>query len=624
MKLSRSTMAALCMVAFALSPAAAETRSPQVIVNDQPVAFPVPPEVHDGVLLAPVSPLAAAFGASVSRDAASRSVMITSAAGLSVRVTPGDAGATVGLSRMPLPVPPALRGEILLVPAAAVLKALGAFVKVDEATGAVEATSQVTDVAWHRDNGSLVVKITATGPVVAEPRVLEAPDRLAVDLVHAVSQLSGAGIEIGDPQIVGLRDAQFQVRPYVTRIVFDLTHPLPYKVTTDPGGVTIVLRETPAEPAGPPAAAPEPSGPPPQAAPPLVSVAAQPGPAGAPPEPVPEHRAGIASTVSVEPSLPASPAVSGPEPMARPSVPEFTDGPDAFHVRSVTYDVQNGQGQLTIHASQPMTYLVRRFVYPDRLAIDLPGGVFVPRRQDLEVGSDVVRNVVVSALQLSPNLTRVVLNLRRETTYTAAFGDGGRSLVVTFGDRARDTPRVPTVVIDPGHGGEDVGAIGPTGLHEADVTLSIGRLVADALTRKGIPVTLTRTDDTAVALEDRPDIAQRSGGIVFVSIHANAALSIAVEGTETYYETPESEPLAALVQDEVVQALGEPDRGVRTADFYVIANASMPAILVETAYISNPAEEEKLRDPAVQRRIADAIARGIARFLAARSVAPLP
>jgi N-acetylmuramoyl-L-alanine amidase len=144
------------------------------------------------------------------------------------------------------------------------------------------------------------------------------------------------------------------------------------------------------------------------------------------------------------------------------------------------------------------------------------------------------------------------------------------------------------------------------------------------LERQGVRVVLTRSDDSAIGLEDRPDIARREGGIVFVSIHANAAVSGVKRGTETYYRTHESAALAAAVQSEVVRALGEPDRGIRPADFYVLVNTPMPAVLIETAFISNPSEERLLRDLAVQRRIGDAIARAIVRFLGAHTAAPAP
>jgi N-acetylmuramoyl-L-alanine amidase len=211
----------------------------------------------------------------------------------------------------------------------------------------------------------------------------------------------------------------------------------------------------------------------------------------------------------------------------------------------------------------------------------------------------------------------VLVHLNHKLPYSAVPADDGRTLVVTLGNPGRRIARGSAVIIDAGHGGSDGGATGPSGLREADVALAISRLVHDDLTAAGVSSVMTRTDDSTLALEDRPDLAVRNGGILFVSIHANGSRSIGSAGTETYYKTPASEALARVMQSEVAQALGEPDRGIHTADFYVLVNTPMPAVLVETAFITNPAEEAMLRDPAVQRRIADAIARAVAKYLGA-------
>jgi N-acetylmuramoyl-L-alanine amidase len=330
------------------------------------------------------------------------------------------------------------------------------------------------------------------------------------------------------------------------------------------------------------------------------------------------------------PTQASAPAAS-PEPLALAPLPAFDDRPGAFHVYGVTYD--GAAGRLVVHASQPFTYALAQWQYPDRLAIDISGGVFLERRKDVEVGAPSIRNIVVSQLDLSPNVTRILVHLTQKIPYVTASTDRGRTLAVTFLDAGARIqappasgalgPRAPVVVIDPGHGGDDPGAIGAGGLREADVTLAIGRLTRDALQRQGVHVILTRTDDSSVALEDRPDFAQRAGATVFVSIHANASGNRNAQGTTTYFYSPQSQALAAAIQQEVVAALGEPDRGVQTARFYVIVNATMPAVLIEIAFISNAKEEAMLRDPAVQQRIAAAIARGIEAYLGQQAqVAP--
>lgn len=592
------TVLACAVVLVAAPPSRAQGPVPalRVVVNDAEVSLPSPPEMRSGVLMAPLEPLVRAFGGAAAWDPATRTLTVTGVSGRTLRLVAGQTRVTSPDGAWDLPASPVVQGDVVWGPAAAVLWGLGAYVKVDDAAGVMEVVSQVTGVAWRRDGNALAVAITATGPVRATGHILRNPDRLAIDLASAVIRTPDQNQAVGAGGVLRVRSAQFHVRPYVTRVVLDLDHPMPFTIAAAPGAVTIALGGSPA---GPPTAA---------GAPP---VGAPPGP-GAPAVPV-------ATAVS-----PSAGGPVAPEPLALPPLPEFVDGPGAFHIRGAAYDERGGAGQVTIRASRPLAYTVHEFVYPDRLAIDFAGGVFPPRRQDLEVGTGTVRNVIVSQLRLRPNVARVVIHLQHKTAYTVVSADGGRSLVVAFPAAGPRAAREPAVIIDPGHGGADSGALGPGGLREADVALSIGRLVGEALAREGVRAVLTRADDTTVALEDRPDLAQRNGGIVFVSVHANASRDPASAGTETYYRTPESQALAALVQGEVVQALGEPDRGVRTADFYVLVNTPMPSVLVEVAFISNPKEEALLRDPAVQRRVAEAIARAVVRFLAAERQAAVP
>lgn len=203
---------------------------------------------------------------------------------------------------------------------------------------------------------------------------------------------------------------------------------------------------------------------------------------------------------------------------------------------------------------------------------------------------------------------------------------------------------LPYVAVDPGHGGGDTGATGvlPAGtdtgmtprtdargrtiVMEKDVNLDIALRLDAWLRAQGARTLLTRTRDLAggdrpyttegADLRARVDIANEAGVELFVSIHNNA-LASTTSGTETfhyYYSSAASRRLAADVQAEMVAALGLPDRGVKTAGFYVLRHTRMPAILVEGAFLTNPAEALLLADPVVRQRIAEAVGRGISRF----------
>ncbi|MBU7583695.1 MAG: N-acetylmuramoyl-L-alanine amidase [Nostoc sp. TH1S01] len=175
------------------------------------------------------------------------------------------------------------------------------------------------------------------------------------------------------------------------------------------------------------------------------------------------------------------------------------------------------------------------------------------------------------------------------------------------------------VVIDPGHGGKDPGAIGIGGIREKDIILPIGRRVAEILQQNGVQVILTRDSDYFVTLPGRVQLAEKANADVFVSIHANSAGAGRpdVSGLETYYYDS-GLGLARVVHSAILQSLNVRDRGVRRARFYVLRKSSMPSILVETGYLTGREDISKLRTSAYQNQMAEAIARGVLQYLRRR------
>ena len=175
------------------------------------------------------------------------------------------------------------------------------------------------------------------------------------------------------------------------------------------------------------------------------------------------------------------------------------------------------------------------------------------------------------------------------------------------------------VIIDPGHGGKDSGAIGIGGVQEKNIILPIGKRIAEILERNGIQVIMTRDSDYFVTLPGRVTMAEQANASVFVSIHANSAGENRpeVSGLETYhYDTGLT--LARIVHSKILQSLNIRDRSVRRARFYVLRKNSMPAILVETGYLTGRDDVAKLRTSAYQNQMAEAIAQGILQYLRSR------
>jgi N-acetylmuramoyl-L-alanine amidase len=216
-------------------------------------------------------------------------------------------------------------------------------------------------------------------------------------------------------------------------------------------------------------------------------------------------------------------------------------------------------------------------------------------------------------------------------------------------------------VVDPGHGGDQEGALSPSGEKEKDLALEIARRVAARLRAVGGKVVLTRTGDISVPLANRAAVANALRADLFVSVHLNSMPTAEARrhaaGVETYFLSPDAtdasatavaarenadrlagepeldpaDPVAAILQDledqdalagssrlayaihdQLVGGLGAEDRGVKQAPFYVLAGARMPAVLLEVGFISHEGEAARLRAPEYQERIAAAIAEGIA------------
>ncbi|MFM7408926.1 MAG: N-acetylmuramoyl-L-alanine amidase [Cuspidothrix sp.] len=184
----------------------------------------------------------------------------------------------------------------------------------------------------------------------------------------------------------------------------------------------------------------------------------------------------------------------------------------------------------------------------------------------------------------------------------------------------RSVPKGKLVVmIDPGHGGKDPGAIGIGGVREKDVILPISQRIAEILERNGIQVIMTRDSDYFVSLPGRVAMAERANADVFVSMHANSAGASRpeVSGLETYHYNS-GLTLARIVHNRILQTLNVRDRKVRKARFYVLRKTSMPSILVETGFVTGREDVANLTNSTYQNQMAEAIAQGIIQYLRSR------
>ena len=182
--------------------------------------------------------------------------------------------------------------------------------------------------------------------------------------------------------------------------------------------------------------------------------------------------------------------------------------------------------------------------------------------------------------------------------------------------------KVPTIkkykiVLDPGHGGTDPGVVGAMGTKEKTVVLAITLKIGNILEKNGVDVVYTREIDKTQSLQAKCDVSNVAKPDYFVSIHANGFTVPTVSGIETFYSSGSAagQKLAQAVQTELIKATGRVDRKIKTANYYVLNNTDATAILVETSFVSNPAEEKLLITAAYQTKLAQAISTGILKTL---------
>ncbi|MBO6975390.1 MAG: N-acetylmuramoyl-L-alanine amidase [Prochlorococcus marinus CUG1435] len=295
-------------------------------------------------------------------------------------------------------------------------------------------------------------------------------------------------------------------------------------------------------------------------------------------------------------------------------------------------------------------------IYGDRFWIDFPGELKNPRKLK---GNGPIKEIRLG----KPNYgkTRLVIEFRDETylkplTWRMVGLDQNRWRIKLFSPRysfkkigegvierktrkinsyqnpihmrkkVNDYLKLPnvkqnkfSVVIDPGHGGPDPGAIGISGIRETDVVLEVSKIVQKLLSEKGVKVRLTRKNEVDLDLSPRVSFANNSDADIFVSIHANASRGKRrdINGLETFYFRGwKGRLLAKRIQKQILRVSpGSPDRGVKQGRFYVIKNTRMPAVLVEIGFLTGRLDARRLEKTSHRRRIAYAITKGILEYL---------
>jgi len=295
-------------------------------------------------------------------------------------------------------------------------------------------------------------------------------------------------------------------------------------------------------------------------------------------------------------------------------------------------------------------------IYGDRFWVDFPGELKNPR---IIKGNGPIKEIRLG--KPMPGTTRMVIEFKEETyinplTYKMVGLDQNRWRIKLFTPKGSfkrigegviekkkqnnktiknssyikktvyNYTRLPNVeqnkffvVIDPGHGGPDPGAIGINGIRETDIVLEVSKLVKELLSDKGVKVRLTRKNEVDMDLPPRVSFANKINADIFVSIHANASRGKRrdINGLETFYFRGwRGRLLAKRIQKQILRVSpGSPDRGVKQGRFYVIKNTKMPAVLVEIGFLTGRLDARRLEKAEHRKRIAYAISKGILEYL---------
>ncbi|MHA7579556.1 N-acetylmuramoyl-L-alanine amidase [Paenibacillus vandeheii] len=295
-----------------------------------------------------------------------------------------------------------------------------------------------------------------------------------------------------------------------------------------------------------------------------------------------------------------------------------------------------GGDRLILATNGKITPKISSLSGPDRIIVDLPDTTFAKEfiqgqatNPDgsgtlLVTDSSLVSKVRYAVFSQTPSTVRVVLDLSQVATAKWSLGENNVLLVDLAVSNGESTsqPALPTndgkkvVIIDPGHGGRQSGAVSVTGAYEKDFNLAVGLKVQALLQQHTeIQTVITRQDDTELSLQQRVDIAQLNQADIFVSIHGNKFTTPVPNGIETLYSRKESKDLADILHKHVLPITGFKDRGVKTASLHVTRETTMPAVLLELGFLSNPADEAMMLTEEYQNKCAQAIVDGIVEYL---------
>lgn len=307
------------------------------------------------------------------------------------------------------------------------------------------------------------------------------------------------------------------------------------------------------------------------------------------------------------------------------SVANLPKGVSLGFIKSIKVIEDKGLGTLVkIEASSPLVHRIRRIHDPEKVVIDLINAE-APSEDliaNIETTSELSGIKAGQLMAGNPN-SRIVIDLTNPgIDVRSNISVDGKTMEIVLKQSAKlinlsGEEGGLKVVLDPGHGGYDAGCQAE-GYQEKDITLDVTKRVKLLLERAGVQVFMTRTTDTTLSLKERTDFTNSINPTAFVSIHVNSSTSSAPVGIDTHWYKNQSIPLAKVIQEKLLNKVGTVDRGIQKNMFYVIHHTSVPAVLVEIGFLSNPRERREILTHQRKQNTAQGITEGVLQFLGAK------
>ncbi|NLY66408.1 MAG: AMIN domain-containing protein [Tissierellia bacterium] len=285
----------------------------------------------------------------------------------------------------------------------------------------------------------------------------------------------------------------------------------------------------------------------------------------------------------------------------------------------IEYRREGKEGLIGIKAEERTEYDVVYIENRRTMIVEVPAENLDIKEGYLNISDGLVNDITVTR---EDDYYRFEITFRRGIEYDILSRDKTRNIYIRVRRTEEIKPSDRIIVIDPGHGGQDPGAV-QNGVREKDINLAVSLKLDEALRSKGYNTVLTRDSDTSVGLYDRPEIANSLQADLFISIHSNSNPNSSVQGIQVMYYSQDkarvpkeqTEDLAKIMMDEITKGTGAPNRGLLPRTNYVVVrDTEMPAVLIEIGFLTNKEEVAKLQDEAYQYLLVESIINGIERY----------